>query len=158
LAIAPYVYYAEIGLIAHLILRIGGSQRRWTSSVAMAFYAGATFHISATMLIYLIGILATVALRPPMLPSQGIFAGLPPGLRAATALIGLVGNVGAFVAFGVAQARLHGAHAWRVVVAVLLAVLTSAAIAGVVRLPILQVVIRFERHGAFYSPTIDIRD
>ena len=38
---APYLYYAALGLLAHLALRALGARRRWTSTLAVALWAGA---------------------------------------------------------------------------------------------------------------------
>ncbi|WP_342376958.1 hypothetical protein NVS55_36955 [Myxococcus stipitatus] len=41
--LVPHLYYALLGLVIHAVLRFFGTQRRWSSSVAMVLYAGGTF-------------------------------------------------------------------------------------------------------------------
>ncbi|AGC48777.1 hypothetical protein MYSTI_07505 [Myxococcus stipitatus DSM 14675] len=49
--LVPHLYYALLGLVMHAVLRFFGSQRRWSSSVAMALYAGGTFATVGMLLV-----------------------------------------------------------------------------------------------------------
>ncbi|QSQ12526.1 hypothetical protein [Myxococcus landrumensis] len=49
--LVPHLYYALLGLVMHAVLRFFGTQRRWSSSVAMVLYAGGTFATVGMLLV-----------------------------------------------------------------------------------------------------------
>jgi hypothetical protein len=58
-SLSPHAYYLTIAFLTHLMLRLFGSKRRWTTTAAMALYAGGTFASLAMLVV----ILAVVFLR-----------------------------------------------------------------------------------------------
>lgn len=61
LALLPYVYYAVIGLVCHPLLRLAGSTRRLSASIAVALFAGGGPGLVMTLGTYLaIGLRVTL--------------------------------------------------------------------------------------------------
>ena len=143
--LAPYAYYVEIGVAAHLVLYLLGSRRRLGSSVAMALYAGGTMATLGQLLV-----LVTLA-------GYQIFAGAsdaPPGLEM-TLTIALMLSFGAFYTwFATAMAVLHDVGPVRMFAANGVGFLVSSAVCDVLPLPTLHVALRIWEHGHFVRPAL----
>jgi hypothetical protein len=50
LALAPYLFYSAVGLLCHALLRPIGARRRWSTSLALALYAGGAMPMVAQLL------------------------------------------------------------------------------------------------------------
>ena len=122
-ALAPYAYYAAVGVIAHLLLRLFFPLRRITSSLAASLFAGGAM----PMLSYLV----CLALLP-------LFSGLKVTGSSASSdnqlmlLIGIVPLVWFYVSLARALTGMHRVRGWVTgLVVLLLALLTTFAPARV---------------------------
>lgn len=155
LALAPQLYYAQFGLVAHAVLRLLGSRRRWTSSVGVALFAGGIFPTVA-MLISL-GVVLGVYWTGGLPEGQELFQAVPAWAR--IVLGALIGS--AFAAFFITLARglgaVHEVSRPRRITALMVAVIVTGLIAHVAPLPTLQLVVGVRWAGPVPLPSVDLR-
>jgi hypothetical protein len=155
LALAPQLYYAQFGLVAHAVLRLLGSRRRWTSSVGVALFAGGIFPTMAMLLSLgvVLGVYWTYGLQEGVPAFQAV-----PGW--ARIVLGVLIS-GAFSAFFFTLARglgaVHGVSRGRRIIALMAAVIITGLIARVAPLPTLQLVVGLRWSGPVPLPSFDLR-
>ncbi len=122
-ALSPYAYYATLGLVAHLALRILGSRRRYSSSIALALFAGGGPALFASFVSF-----ALLLVIRPTGPS------MTKGLSTPAMLVALTFVYGSFIVFvgtlTAALAALHGRNLLVCAVVVGLAVIGVGALLG----------------------------
>ena len=147
-AVAPHVYYAQIGLVAHALLAVLGSKRHLSSSLAMALYAGGTMWSLGQVII----LLTLAAFRVAgLLPDSD--AELPEvALWTLSALLTL--SFGAFFTlFATAMGALHRVSWIQMLLANCLALLVTSLVADLAPLPTLHVAVRVWQDGHFIAPS-----
>jgi hypothetical protein len=131
--VAPYVHFACIGLIAHVLLRLLGSKQRASASLGVALYVGGAPALAFTLFFYLI----TLALRVVThLPTFDVAVVQLP--RAAQLIVHASIRIGFAAVVYYFAAALVGAHrvrVWKGVLAILTAFLVTAVVYGFVRPP-----------------------
>ncbi|MFT3914582.1 MAG: hypothetical protein QM704_10825 [Anaeromyxobacteraceae bacterium] len=128
-ALVPYVHWALLGSIAHLVLRALGSREPYRASLAMALYAGGGPGLLLTLVTY--GISFGLVAASGAANVDAAFAAHP---RIGTALFyGLVCAQVTYLALALAGA--HRAPPWRAVAGVLVALLATAVLYGLARPP-----------------------
>ncbi len=122
-AVAPFLHYMVLGILAHAVLRaIARSRRRLTDSLAMALFAGGGPGVASTVVVYVVGAVLWIAAGKPDVIHAGLLGSLPawaarPLLYVAYAAYAL------FLATLLWSLRaLHGAAAWQAALALALAV------------------------------------
>ncbi|MFL5347045.1 MAG: hypothetical protein ACJ8AT_19850 [Hyalangium sp.] len=155
LALAPQLYYAQFGLVAHAVLRLLGSRRRWTSSVGVALFAGGIFPTIATLLS--LGVVLGVYWFHGLPEDVSPFQAVPAWARI---ILGVLIS-GAFSAFFFTLARglgaVHEVSRARRVIALMAAVLVTGLIARVAPLPTMQLVVGLRWSGPVPLPSFDLR-
>jgi len=121
----PYAYFVALGIIQHLCLKIFRSRRPLRDSCAMALYAGGGAGIPTQ----LVGSIFAVVLKRLGLPLS--YSNETLGWAASPVFLFTWGSLVAFfVTLGAAQAALHQARAWKVIIASLLAILVTGLLFG----------------------------
>jgi hypothetical protein len=155
LALAPQLYYAQYGLVAHLVLRMMGSQRRWTSSVAISLFAGAIFPTLAMLLSF--GLILWVHLTSGLLPDVPPIQAFPPWARILALTLVVGGFSGFFFTFSWALGAMHRVSVARMTVALLAAQLVTGVVARVVPLPTMQFVAKLSYVGSIPVPSFTVK-
>ncbi|MFO0584668.1 MAG: hypothetical protein U0229_20545 [Anaeromyxobacter sp.] len=128
-ALVPYVHWALLGSVAHLVLRAFGSGQPYRASLAMALYVGGGPGLLLTLLTYAVSFGLVAATGAASVDAA--FAAHP---RLSTVLFyGLVGAQVTYLALALAGA--HRARPRLAVAGVLLALVETAVVYGVARPP-----------------------
>ena len=152
----PFVYFLFLGVLQHGVLRALGSRRPLRDSCAISLYAGGG---PATALQLLFMAYAVVA------PRMGWLTGCPnrdvlwSWKCRFLALFAIASLIGFFATLGIAQARLHRARAWKVVLASVVALLGSGLFFGAVNPPGnygMHLVLRVHRESGRWATDFDV--
>jgi hypothetical protein len=130
-ASGPYLHYAALGLITHALLRLGGSQRTVTGSLAIALYVGGGPATLVTILNLAIYGLARGVLHRTEFVGTGA---LRPGSMALV-VVAYASRVYMFVAFIRGLAGLHGIKARWVTLAFAVALVVMGLVFGLLNPP-----------------------
>lgn len=154
-AIMPYLYYAAVGILCHPLLRLAGSKRRLSASIAVALFAGGgpglVIALSMELLIAL-----RIALFGPF--HQSVLRGVPLWAMGPGALLAYGPFCYYLATLALALAGLHAVGRIRAVAAVVTSlVLTGLALGVVHRISLLAVgVPHFVIYVNHYIPIPDI--
>lgn len=129
LAVAPYISYALTGVLAHMLLRLLGSRRKLSSTVAMALYASAGPGFGAGLLITLVVVGARIALHVPLGVPFGA-AGAPRWAMLAAMSMVLFAFAAFLVPLALALMGLHRIRRLKVLTALAGAIVATALLAG----------------------------
>jgi hypothetical protein len=144
---APYLYYAALGLLAHLALRSLGARRRWTSTLAVALWAGAAMPTLA-----LLGAETFVALAHVLARSdiQGaVSAGsLPLWANVGVTSCLFLAYVWFLISFGRGLLGLHPGWGWAIATILVVLVVLTALSGPFIHLPVLHPSVTLN-HGHF---------
>ncbi|MFP2929665.1 hypothetical protein ACLESO_31595 [Pyxidicoccus sp. 3LG] len=143
-SLAPHVYYAQLGLVMHVVLRHFGSQRRWSSSVAMVLYAGGTF---ATLGMLLCQAVLAVAWSLGVLAweEKSYLVDQAPAWVELSANVLMMGPATLFLVFTMrALKALHAARGGPFALAVVLGLLVTGAVGRFVPLRTMRLVLTVE--------------
>jgi hypothetical protein len=155
LALAPQLYYAQLGLVVHWVLRLFGSRRRWTSSVGVALFAGGIFPLVAMLLA--LGVALGVHFTVGLPTGVSALKALPSWARLVVAL--LIG--GAFSAFlftlAMGLGAMHRVNVARMAVALFTALIVTGLLARVAPLPTMQLVVVVSHAGSIPIPRFDLK-
>jgi hypothetical protein len=150
-ALAPYLYYAAVGLLCHGLLSVVARTRRWSSSLAGALYSGAAMPTLASAL----------ALLGTWLLFRTGGATLQDGRMHSDSLLLLILSLIPLVWFYVALARvltgLHSLKGWLPSVVVLSVAVATALLPSSVPLPVLHLHVSVAFRPEL-SVSVDIRD
>ncbi len=136
-ATMPYVYYAAVGILCHPLLRIAGSKRRLSASIAVALFAG-----GGPGLVIALSMDLLIALRTALFGQfqQSILRGVPHWALAPLALLAYGPFFYYLATLALALGGLHAVGRLRAVAAVVISlVLTGLALGIVHRFDLLTV-------------------
>ncbi|MCY0997912.1 hypothetical protein OWM54_12270 [Myxococcus sp. MISCRS1] len=142
MSLAPHLYYAQLGLVMHVVLRHFGSQRRWSSSVAMVLYAGGTFATLGMLLVHALGAVAW-SLGVLVRGEKRFLVEQAPEWVGLSVVLLMMGPATLFLVFAMrALKALHAARGGPFALAVVLGLLSTGAVGRLVPLPTLQLVLK----------------
>jgi hypothetical protein len=126
--LGPYLLYAVMGAVAHVVLRIVGGTRRFGTSMGIAILAGA-----------LPGMVLALALMLPLFVAAAIYGDvlhandlMPLWGRGVIAVVVMGSFLYFVVAFALALAGAHGLARWKGILAGIVAILVTAVLMGAV--------------------------
>jgi hypothetical protein len=129
-ALGPYLYFVALGALIHALLRIR-SPRPLRSSVAIALFAGGGPAAALGMFLLVLGTALKLTVADRTAP--GVMAGVPPVLTGVVTVVVVAALASYHVIFALGMAGLHGVKRRWAGLALLLAVVALAFIAGAFR-------------------------
>jgi hypothetical protein len=128
LATLPYVYYALLGVLAHPFLRLGGSRRGISATLAISLFAGGGPGLLTALSIYLVAACRWLLYGPP---TSALLDGLPIAARLAAIAILFTPVIVLVTTLVLGLAGAHGVRRWRAAVAMAFSLIASGIGLGV---------------------------
>src|SRR5438067_6518133 len=90
-AVAPFIHYAVLGLLCHAVLRVLGSRRKLSDSLAISLFAGGGPGVLTPIVVYLSGAVLWMASGRPDVIASGLLGSLPHGAARVLLWVSLAG-------------------------------------------------------------------